>query len=156
MRFGEMDKKDYIIPPFAMLFFYLVFASTFHWPILGSELFNSIIAGWIGVALCLLGLTIFLLSLISFGTSFRVGIDEDQPGPLVTTGMFAISRNPLYVAFALVLLGTFLIIPNWILFVYFIVGVWLFNRQVLREEGSLKKIYGKEYLEYCKKVHRYL
>lgn len=156
IRFGEMDKKDFFIPPFALLFFYVILASTLNWPILGVELFHSKIVGRIGVALCMLGLMIFLFSLISFGKSFRVGIDERHPGSLVTTGIFAISRNPIYTAFGLILLGIFLTIPNWLLLLYLIGGLWLFNRQVLREEASLKKIYGHDYLEYCKKVRRYL
>jgi protein-S-isoprenylcysteine O-methyltransferase Ste14 len=156
MKFGEMDKKDFLIPPFALLFFYLIFASALNLPKLGVELFSSEIVSWIGVALCMLGLILFLLSLISFGKSFRVGIDEEHPGALVTTGVFAISRNPIYTAFGFILLGIFLIFANWILLLYLVVGIWLFNRQVLSEEVSLKKIYGEEYLEYCKKVHRYL
>jgi protein-S-isoprenylcysteine O-methyltransferase Ste14 len=31
-----------------------------------------------------------------------------------------------------------------------------FNRQILLEEQSLKGIYGEEYMEYCKKVRRFL
>jgi len=85
MRFGEKDKKDFLIPPFALLFFYLIIASGLNLPKLGVELFNSGIIRWVGVAFCLLGLIIFLLSLISFGNSFRVGIDEEHPGVLVTT-----------------------------------------------------------------------
>ncbi|MBM7609774.1 protein-S-isoprenylcysteine O-methyltransferase Ste14 [Lysinibacillus composti] len=155
-KFGEMDKKDFIIPPFALLLFYLIFANAFNLPRLGTELFRSESIGWIGVVFCLLGLLLFLYSLISFGKSFRVGIDEDHPGPLITTGAFAISRNPIYTAFGFVLLGEFLIYPNWILLVYLIVGYWLFNRQVLLEEQSLMKIYGEEYKQYSKKVRRYL
>ena len=156
MKFGGIDKKDFMIPPFALLFFYLIFAGALDLPKLGIELFKNEIVGWIGVALCMLGLILFLLSLISFGKSFRVGIDEEKPGSLVTTGVYAISRNPIYTAFGLVLLGIFLIFPNWILLLFLVAGIWLFNRQVLREEDSLKKIYGEEYLEYCKKVRRYL
>ncbi|HCF49201.1 MAG TPA: isoprenylcysteine carboxylmethyltransferase family protein, partial [Syntrophomonas sp.] len=80
MRFGEMDKTDFLIPPFALLFFYLIFASALNWPKFGAELFYNDMAAWIGVALCILGLAFFFLSLTSFGKSFRVGIDEDQPG----------------------------------------------------------------------------
>jgi len=156
MKFGEMDKKDFLIPPFALMYFYLIFASALNLPKFGVELFSNEIIGWIGVALCILGLILFLLSLISFGKSFRVGIDEKHPGALVTTGVFAFSRNPIYTAFGVILLGIFLISPNWILLVYLIVGKWLFNRQVLREEDSLTKIYGEEYVEYCNKVRRYL
>lgn len=156
MKFGEIDKKDFIIPPFALLFFYTVLSSVSNLPKLGVELFKSEIVSWIGVVLCILGLLLFLFSLISFGKSFRVGIDEDKPGSLITTGAFAISRNPIYTAFGITLFGIFLIFSNWILLLYLIAGFWLFNRQVLREEESLKKTYGKEYVEYCKKVRRYL
>ncbi len=156
MKFGQMDKKDFLIIPFALLFFYIVFSSVLNLLQLGGELFSNEIARWFGVVLCMLGLIFFLLTLISFSKSFRVGIDEEQPGPLITTGTFAISRNPIYTAFGFVLLGIFLIFSNWILLLYLIAGIWLFNRQVLREEDSLKKIYGEEYIEYCKKVCRYL
>nr|WP_280167657.1 isoprenylcysteine carboxylmethyltransferase family protein [Priestia megaterium]MDH3183453.1 isoprenylcysteine carboxylmethyltransferase family protein [Priestia megaterium] len=103
-----------------------------------------------------MGLVLFSLSIILFGKSFRVGIDEEKPGELITTGVFAISRNPIYTAFGFVLIGTFLILPNWILLLYVFAGVWLFNRQVQLEEKSLKKIYGEEYEAYCKKVRKYL
>jgi protein-S-isoprenylcysteine O-methyltransferase Ste14 len=97
-----------------------------------------------------------LWSLISFGQSFRVGIDTEHPDKLITSGVFAISRNPIYVAFALILLGQFLIFPNWILLVYVAAGTWLFHRQVLREEEYLQQHYGKEYSEYRNRVRRYL
>ncbi|MFL0195845.1 methyltransferase family protein [Clostridium sp. WILCCON 0269] len=155
VKFGEIDKKDFIIIPFVLVFFYLVFSSVLNLPKIGSKLFSNEIVSWIGVVLCIIGLLLFLLSLISFGKSFRVGIDEEKPGTLITTGIFAISRNPIYVAFGSILLGIFLVFSNWILLLYLIAGFWLLNRQVLREEDSLKKIYGKEYLEYCKKVRRY-
>ena len=68
-----------------------------------------------------------------------MGIDEEKPGELITTGAFALSRNPIYTAFGMVLIGNFLIIPNWIMFLYVIAGFWLFNRQIRLEEESLKK-----------------
>jgi protein-S-isoprenylcysteine O-methyltransferase Ste14 len=60
------------------------------------------------------------------------------------------------VAFTTVLLGQFLIFPNWILLVYMGAATWLFHRQVLREEEYLKKHYGEEYADYCERVRRYL
>lgn len=155
-RFGELDRRDFLIIPFALLFFYLILSSVFDLPKLGNELYRNELISWLGVGLCALGLLLFLLSLFSFGKSFRVGIDEEKPGELITTGAFAISRNPIYTAFGMVLVGVFLILPNWILLLYVLAGFWLFHRQVLLEEASLKKIYGEKYEEYCKKVRRYL
>ena len=108
------------------------------------------------VLLCLAGLSLFLGSLISFGKSFRVGIDTEHPDKLVTTGVFAFSRNPIYVAFALVLLGQFLVFSNWILLAYLVAGIWLFHRQVLREEDYLRRHYGGAYDDYSHRVRRYL
>ena len=157
MNFGKLDKTDFLIPPFALFYFYLLFAHTFHWPTPSRQVFfQSEIISWLGVFFCLAGLALLLWSLISFGRSFRVGIDTEHPDKLITTGVFAFSRNPIYTAFALILFGQFLIFPNWILLVYTVAGVWLFHRQVLREEEYLKKHYGREYLEYGRHVRRYL
>jgi protein-S-isoprenylcysteine O-methyltransferase Ste14 len=155
--FGNLDKKDFLIPPFVLFYFYLVFANTFNLPTVSTqEFFDSEIIRWIGVFLCLAGLSLVLWSLVSFGRSFRVGIDTEHPDKLITSGAFSYSRNPIYVAFAFILLGQFLIFPNWLLLVYLFAGIWLFHRQVLREEDYLKKHYGKEYLEYSNRVRRYL
>lgn len=157
MQFGKLDKTDFLIPPFALFYFYTVFAAAFNLPLLSrQEFFHLEIISWMGVLFCAAGLLLLLWSLISFGKSFRVGIDTEHTDKLITTGVFAFSRNPIYVAFAMILIGQFLIFPNWILLVYMIAGVWLFHRQVLREEDYLKKHYGKEYLEYSKRVRRYL
>jgi protein-S-isoprenylcysteine O-methyltransferase Ste14 len=157
MNFGKIDKTDFLIPPFALFYFYLIFATTFNLPTTSTqEFFRSGVISWVGVLFCLAGLVLLLWSLVSFGQSFRVGIDTDHPDKLITTGLFAFSRNPIYVAFAFILLGQFLIFPNWILLVYIGVATWLFHRQVLREEDYLKKHYGEEYSKYCLRVRRYL
>lgn len=156
MNFGKIDKTDFLIPPFALFYFYIVFAATFHLPTVSrQEFFHAGAISWVGVFFCLAGLLLLLWSLVSFGQSFRVGIDTDHPDKLITTGVFAFSRNPIYAAFAFILLGQFLIFSNWILLVYIGAAIWLFHRQVLREEDYLKKHYGKEYSEYCNRVRRY-
>ncbi|HET7570220.1 MAG TPA: isoprenylcysteine carboxylmethyltransferase family protein [Gammaproteobacteria bacterium] len=156
-KFGQIDKSDFLIPPFALFYFYLVLAAAFHWPSVSTHaFFLSEAVGWLGVACCIIGLSLLLWSLISFGSSFRVGIDADHPDQLVTTGVFAFSRNPIYVAFAVILLGEFLIFPNWILLLYLCAGIALFHRQVLREEAFSKLHYGQDYLAYCRRVRRYI
>jgi protein-S-isoprenylcysteine O-methyltransferase Ste14 len=157
MHFGNLDKTDFLIPPVAVFYFYTIFAAAFGWPLVsGQRFFHSEVLAWVGVGLCAGGLVILLLSLVSFGSSFRVGIDVDAPDELVTTGVFAVSRNPIYVGFALVLIGQFLVFPNWVPLAYLMGGFWLFHRQVLREEKFLREHYGDEYAEYCRRVRRYL
>ena len=112
--------------------------------------------GFPDTSLCPFLFLCHLCRCVSFGRSFRVGIDTDHPGKLATTGVFAYSRNPIYVAFALVLVGQFLVFSNWILLVYVGAGILLLHRQVLLEEEYMKKTYGAEYEEYCRRVRRYV
>lgn len=157
IHFGEMDKKDFLIPPFVLLYFYLVVANVFHLPRFSSGIIIKI--PWLqslGAILCICAPIIFIWGIRSFGKSFRVGLDENTPGDLVTTGAFAISRNPLYLGFFMMLASVFLIYPSWIFFFYFVGGLWLIDRQVNLEENSLRKIYGKAFEDYCGKVRRYI
>lgn len=141
MKFGNIDKTDFLIPPFAFFYFYVLFAAAFHWPNVSTrQFFHSEAVAWAGVLFCLAGLFLLLWSLISFKQSFRVGIDTDRPDKLIVDGVFAFSRNPIYVAFAMVLIGEFLIFPNWITLIYLVAATWLVHRQVLREEEYLKGI----------------
>lgn len=157
MHFGELDKSDLLIPPVALGYFYTVFAVAFGWPLVSTQrLFRSTIAGWGGVGLGVVGVLILVLSLASFGNSFRVGIDIDKPGRLVTTGIFALSRNPIYVGFVAFLVGQFLVFPNWIPLLYLAGATVLIHRQVLREEDFMRRRYGQQYIEYCGQVRRYL
>jgi protein-S-isoprenylcysteine O-methyltransferase Ste14 len=157
MHFGNLDKTDFLIPPVALLYFYTIFAAAFGWPLVSRQrFFQSDVAAWAGIALCLVGLLVLVGSLVSFGRSFRVGIDVDHPDELVTTGIFSVSRNPIYVGFALILVGQFLVFPNWIPLAYLAGGLALFHRQVLREEKFMRDHYGEQYLQYCQRVRRYV
>ena len=157
VKFGAIDKTDFLIPPVMLFYFYLVFAHTFGWPTIATApLFPSIPLAWVGVAACATGLALLWWSLVSFRRSFRIGIDTDKPDALITSGIFAFSRNPIYAAFALVLIGEFLIFPHWILLIYVAGFAVLVHRQVLREEDYLRVHYGSEYLDYSRRVRRYI
>jgi protein-S-isoprenylcysteine O-methyltransferase Ste14 len=157
MKFGSTDKTDFLIPPFALFYFYVLFAAAFDWPNVSARaFFHSEAVAWTGVLFCVAGLVILLWSLISFRRSFRIGIDTDHPDKLIVDGVFAFSRNPIYVAFAIILIGEFFILPNWITLIYIAAGTWLFHRQVLREEDYLRQHYGQAYVDYCNRVRRYL
>jgi len=152
---GKLDKKDYLILPFVLLYCYVVLASLFGWFVPGSEVLGSAALSAVGGALCVLGLLLFVAALAALGNSFRVGLDETHPGERVTGGVFAHTRNPIYNSFILLLTGVFLAIPNWILLLLLFGAVMLFHRQILLEEKSLLAVYGEAYADYCKKVGRY-
>lgn len=157
MEFGKKDKKDFLILPFALFYFYLLIAHALGLPTIPSqELFHGEALSWLGVVACLMALLLFLWTLISFKKSFRVGLVDNTAQGLITTGAFAHSRNPIYMAFALMLLGQFLIYPSWLLLLYIGVAFLTFHRQVLKEEQFLKEQYPDAFPAYCNKVRRYV
>ena len=157
--FGVTDKSDFLLMPVVVFFVYVILACAFGLPMPGAlkrPLFESRLVNWIGIALCGASLVWFAVTLKSFGASFRIGIDKAAPDRLVTNGVFAISRNPIYLAFISFITGMFLVYPNFSIILVLILFAVVIHRQVLREEKFLRGHYGQEYEEYCRRVRRYL
>jgi len=157
--FGQTEKSDFLLVPLVAAIVYSALANTFGlpmWGVLIHPFWSSEVPGWVGLLLCFITVICFALTLISFGSSFRVGIDENEPGKLVTSGMFAISRNPIYVCFLMFFIGLFLIHRNIVITAAVILFALAIHRQIIREEKFLLATFGDEYKEYCKKVRRYL
>jgi protein-S-isoprenylcysteine O-methyltransferase Ste14 len=157
MKFGAIDKSDFLIPPFGLFYLYVVVAAAFGLPtVTHDKIFSTEITAWPGAVVCFAGVGLFVWSLVSFGESFRVGIDQDRPDKLIMTGVFRFTRNPIYLAFTFLLTGEFLAFPNPVLLIYLFAAIALFHRQVLREEKHLREHYGASYLDYVRRVPRYL
>lgn len=100
----------------------------------------------------------FILSglYIWYVANFRAKIDAGiRNNRLVTTGIYAWVRNPIYFAFLIACTGTLLIYGNLYLLVLPFV-YWAFLTMLMKhtEEKWLKGLYGKEYEEYCRRVNR--
>jgi protein-S-isoprenylcysteine O-methyltransferase Ste14 len=96
------------------------------------------------------------LALPAFGDSWRLGIDRETSGPLVTHGVFAWTRNPIYVGLDSFALGTFLVQGRLIFLALALVSVGMLQDQIRREERFLARAYGGAYREYCARVGRYV
>jgi len=157
--FGATDKSDFLLLPFVLAIIYTICSGAFGlpmWKPLVAPFWTTLIPGWFGIALCIVAIICMGAALVSFGSSFRVGIDEENPDKLVTTGIFAYTRNPIYVSFDMFFAGQFLIHRNIIIAVAVVGFAFIIHRQIRREENFLTSHYGTEYDEYRKKVRRYL
>src|SRR4029453_11862805 len=72
---------------------------------------------WLGLAAAGGGVTLYVLALRDLGASWRFTIDRERPGALVTSGVFAFSRNPIYLSLALLAGGVGLALGNVLLLV---------------------------------------
>jgi protein-S-isoprenylcysteine O-methyltransferase Ste14 len=109
------------------------------------------VTGWLLVHLTLPGI---LIAQQQMKQSWRIGIDYTNQTELITSGLFAWSRNPIYVFLLMALLGLFCIIPNAITFAV-LCGAYMILQITMRlEEAFLLKQHGSRYEEYRKKVKR--
>jgi protein-S-isoprenylcysteine O-methyltransferase Ste14 len=112
---------------------------------------------WLGVAVLAASVAVYALALAAMGDSWRVGIDDSQetPATLVTRSIFAHSRNPIYAAMDLLVLGAFAIHGRVVLLLIALSLMFLLHLQILREERFLAARYGEKFHEYARRVGRY-
>jgi len=98
------------------------------------------------------GVTISLAYIVRGGKDKKVYAEQ-----LVTNGIFAHCRNPLYVGNILMLVGVG-ILANSLLYLVVFIPLFLFIYQaiVLAEEQFLRSKFGDQFDAYTKKVHRWL
>ena len=109
----------------------------------------------IGSLIILLSLVLWIITLFHFKTSLRFDLDENNSGTLVTTGIFALSRNPFFLSLNLYFTGIALINANLFFIAFAVLAIISIHFFILKEEKFLKKVYGEDYLNYSKKVRRY-
>jgi len=79
------------------------------------------------------------------------------PTALVVTGLYKWSRNPMYIAVLLILSGWAIGFRSWPLALYAVVVLVAFHlRIVLHEEPWLARTFGNSWIQYRKRVSRWL
>ena len=104
----------------------------------------------IGILCFIIGITLWLKAVIIDRLDAHILKNE-----LVTTGVYAYVRNPVYSAFMFVCTGVLLIYGNLVLLVLPIF-YWGFMTVLMKltEEKWLENLYGKEYVQYRQRVNR--
>jgi len=111
----------------------------------------------LGAVLAMAGITATLVAQSSMGASWRVGVDADETTALVTSGAFAVVRNPVFAAMLPTGLGLTLLAANPVSIVAFmllVVAIELQTRVV--EEPYLLSTHGTRYATYAGRVGRFV
>lgn len=104
----------------------------------------------IGSILIVIGVTFWISAVFQS----KLG-DNIKSNTLVTTGVYAYVRNPIYSAFMIMCTGGLFLANNcWLLLLPFV--FWIFMTILMKntEEKWLVNLYGQKYLDYCKHVNR--
>jgi len=109
---------------------------------------------WIGHAV---GWPLILsgLSLAAWAVAATEAIDMSDPDALVVGGPYALTRNPMYVAWGVIYLGVTFVVNTFWLLVLFPAVLFVTHRVVLREERHMEGRFGALYRRYKSVVRRY-
>jgi protein-S-isoprenylcysteine O-methyltransferase Ste14 len=113
----------------------------------------------ISVLILLTGIGTLLTAASSF-KKYQTTINPLQPDKathLVVSGIFGISRNPMYLGMALILLAIsvkFNMVGGIIITFIFISFITKF--QIIPEEKAMKKLFADEFLHYTKQTRRWI
>lgn len=111
----------------------------------------------VGVIITSLGVMAFIISVVQMKDNWRAGVQREDKTDLVITGIYSVSRNPAFLGFDLMYIGILFSFFNWYLCLATGFALVFFHLQIVNvEEDFLLEAFGQEYIEYKKKVCRYL
>ncbi len=110
----------------------------------------------IGLALIVAGAMLLVASAVAFRAQKTTILPREVPRAMITTGLYARSRNPIYLGDALMLTGAALAwdAASLILVPVFMAVISL--RFILGEEAGLRATFGAEFDAYATRVRRWL
>lgn len=155
---SEIDEKGAKVkfPPPLIFIFLLLFAYGVHYfyPINIGVSYEVKYAGVV-IVLLALGLIIYISRIFK-----RVATNIEPWKPtttIISTGIYAYSRNPIYVAFCLVPIGVGIILNSfWLLCSFLPAALIVYFVAIKKEETYLEQKFGTEYQQYKKRVRRWL
>lgn len=110
---------------------------------------------YLGIAVFLGLLWLFYRTHHDLGRNWSVSLDLRERHTLVTTGVYASVRHPMYTGFWLMAIAQVLFLPNWIAGPAGLIGFGaLFFGRVGREEEMMIGAFGEEYRSYMRRTAR--
>lgn len=153
-----MHALELKIPPVAVVFFTTALIWLLSWA-LPSFAFTFPARGIFAVSFAGAGVVTSALGVQSFRRA-RTTVNPMRPdssSSLVLSGVYAFTRNPMYLGFLLVLAGWTIFLSNALAFLVLPVFVVYMNRfQIEPEERALAFLFGREFDAYKSRVRRWL
>jgi protein-S-isoprenylcysteine O-methyltransferase Ste14 len=109
--------------------------------------------GWL---LTVAGVAAFARAVLELGRAFTPYPLPNQRGPLVTHGLFALVRHPIYFAALVILLGWALLWHSWPGLALLIIPLAFFDQKAAVEESALHRLYPGDYAAYAQRVKKLL
>lgn len=111
--------------------------------------------GWLGLVALVASLVLFRLTHKQLGRNWSVTLETRAEHKLVTDGLYAWVRHPMYSSFLLSAIAQALLLANWIAGPIGLVAIgFLFFFRVGREEALMIETFGEAYRDYMRRTAR--
>ena len=150
-----MEQKRKIVPPvYLLVAIVLMVLMNRSWPVLRWTEPPASEAGWL---LVVAGLVVMGVSAYAFHRVDTGIVPFDDATTLVTSGFYRFTRNPMYLGMVIILLGGAIRAGSFGALVPIPLFIWVIRQQfILAEERFLEDAFGEQYLDYTKRVRRWL
>lgn len=111
---------------------------------------------WIAAGVLAFSMLLILAAQAAMGASWRVGVPAEGPGALVTSGLFALSRNPVFVGMFGLALAMFLWSPTMLTAALLPLAAFTMAMQVRIEEDALLAKHRELYAAYQRRTPRWV
>ena len=147
----------WFFPPY-LVFLGLIISFLLEFLVYRNQIFdNSIIFRFLGIILTIAAILLFVKSIRIFNLRKEKIHPRSISTQIFKDGPFQFSRNPIYLAMFVLLIGVGLTLNSfWFLYSGLVVAIMLHYGVIIPEENYLEKEFGKDYLEYKKTVRRWL
>jgi len=80
---------------------------------------------------------------------------EVPPQRIVDTGLYAWTRNPMYLGHLIFMAGLAVTLQSWAGLALLVFHIWWFHQRVLEDEARMRSLFGPAFDEYCARVRRW-
>ena len=147
----------WFFPPY-LVFLGLIISFLLEFLVYRNQIFDdSIIFRFLGIILTIAAILLFVKSVRIFNLRKEKIHPRSISTQIFKDGPFQFSRNPIYLAMFVLLIGVGLTLNSfWFLYSGLVVAIMIHYGVIIPEENYLEKEFGKDYLEYKKTVRRWL
>jgi len=147
----------WFFPPY-LVFLGLIISFLLEFLVYRNQIFdNSIIFRFLGIILTIAAILLFVKSVRIFNLRKEKIHPRSISTQIFKDGPFQFSRNPIYLAMFVLLIGVGLTLNSfWFLYSGLVVAIMIHYGVIIPEENYLEKEFGKDYLEYKKTVRRWI